>query len=91
MPSPPFRPRVSPGGVAFSGPPTSLLADATHVLAQMTDTLPPGTNGAVIGVATEAGWNAAVVHRVGDSFAVSGWIGKSWGPVTGGGVVRWSW
>lgn len=79
-------------GVEFKPPPLSLLADATAVLRDMTAQLPPEANGAIIGLATQGGWNAAVVHRVGDSFAVGGWIGKTWqGGLTGGGAIRAVW
>lgn len=51
--------------------------------------LPPGTNGAVVGIATDAAVNAAVVHRVGERFAVGAWIGKTWGSrIQGGGAIR---
>lgn len=79
-------------GVAFSAPPQSLLADATRLIDEMTRELPAGTNGALVGLATERGWNAAVVHRAGTQFHVVSWIGKSWGErLTGGGAIRASW
>ncbi len=66
--------------------------DAMHVVDSLTAQLPPGVNGAVVGVATGTGWNAAVVHRVGESFAVASWVAKSWGGgLTGGGAVRATW
>ena len=79
-------------GVAFNAPPPGLLADAHRAIAALTKDLPPGTNGAVVGVATDAGVNAAVVHRVGDRFAVGAWIGKAWGSrIQGGGAIGASW
>jgi len=79
-------------GVSFTAPPVSLMADATRVLESMTAQLPPAAKGAIVGLATEAGWNAAVVHRVGEGFVVSSWVGKSWrGGLTGGGAIRATW
>lgn len=79
-------------GVAFQPPPASLLAQATELLQQTTAQLPPGTNGAIVGLATEKGWNAAIVHRVDDHFVVAGWLGKHWGEsLTGGAAVRATW
>ena len=79
-------------GVAFSAPPPHLIADAARVIDAMTKDLPPGTRGAVVGLATDRGVNAAVVHRVGNRFAVASWIGKEWGStVTAGGAVRATW
>jgi hypothetical protein len=79
-------------GVAFNPPPISLMAEASQVLNEMTAQLPPGVNGAIVGIATQSGWNAAVVHRIGESFAVSSWIGKTWqGGLTGGGALRAVW
>lgn len=79
-------------GIAFVAPPPHLLADAQKVIDGIAKQLPKGTNGAVIGVATENGWNAAIVHRAGDRFQVAGWLGKDWSaPVTGGAAVRMTW
>jgi hypothetical protein len=79
-------------GVAFNAPPSSLLADATKLIDQMAAGLPADAKGAVVGIATEAGWNAAVVHRAGERFQVVSWIGKQWdSPPTGGAAVRASW
>ena len=63
-------------GVAFTAPPPHLIADASRIINQMTQDLPTGTNGAVVALVTDAGVNAAVVHRLGDHFAVGAWIGK---------------
>ena len=79
-------------GVAFTAPPPHLIQDAARVIEAMTRDLPPGTRGAVVGLATDQGVNAAVVHRVGDRFAVASWVGKSWGSrITAGGAVRATW
>ncbi len=79
-------------GVAFSSPPPKLMASATRAVEALTKGLPVGTTGAVVGVATDAGVNAAIVHRVGNRFQVGAWVGKDWGSkVTAGGVVRATW
>lgn len=79
-------------GVAFTAPPTRLLADATKALEASLAMLPPDAQGAVIGLATDTGWNAAVVHKVHQQWTVGAWVGKDWGTgITGGGVIRGSW
>lgn len=79
-------------GVTFTPPPTSLMADATRIVTDLAKSLPPGSQGGIIAVATDTGWNAAVVHRAGERFQVASWIGKDWtGSLTGGGAVRTSW
>lgn len=81
-----------PKGVAFNAPPTSLMADATAVLDAMSAQLPPDANGAIVAVATDAGWNAAIMHRVDNRWAVGAFVGKNWGSsVTGGGAIRATW
>lgn len=79
-------------GVAFNAPPPHLIADASRVIAQMTKDFPTGTRGAVVALATDAGVNAAVVHRVGNRFVVASWIGKTWtGKIEAGGAVQVTW
>lgn len=80
-------------GVAFTEPPTPILADATRLVGDLaTQLLPREAKGGVIGVATDAGWNAAVVHRAGERFQVASWVGKNWGSgLTGGAAVRATW
>ncbi len=70
------------------------MADAAKVIAELSKGLPRGATGGIVGVATDSGMNAAVVHRVGRSrhFEVATWIGKEWGSkVTGGGAVNVAW
>lgn len=79
-------------GVAFNAPPTSILADATKLIDQVAAGLPADAKGAVVAIATEGGWNAAIVHRAGDHFQIASWLGKSWdSPLTGGAAVRATW
>lgn len=85
-------PTQVPSGVSFTAPPVSLLAEAQQIVKGMTAQLPPGANGAIVGIATKDGWNAAVVHRVGTQFTVGSWVGKTWtGGLTGGGVIVATW
>lgn len=79
-------------GVSFEPPPRGLLADAMKIVEEQTRALPPGHRNAVVLVATDAGVNAAIVHRAGDHVGVTGWVGKRWGSsITGGGAVHLSW
>ncbi len=79
-------------GVAFSPPPPSLLEDAHAALQQALGTLPPGAQGALVGVATASGVNAVVVAKAPHEWAVQAWIGKTWtGPITGGASVLKVW
>jgi hypothetical protein len=79
-------------GVSYTPPPVSLMKEATRVVERTFAQLPKDANGAVIGVATEKGWNAAIAHRVGDKVQVVGWVGKSWGEsITAGGAVKVVW
>lgn len=82
-----------PKGVNFSPPPPKLLEQAETLVKNTFAHLPPGTNGALVGVATSAGWNAAVVHRTDNEHVeVAAWIGKNWGDkLSGGSVVRVTW
>lgn len=79
-------------GVAFTPPPASLMAQASQILESSLAQLPPDAKGAIVGIATTAGWNAAVVHRIGNDFAIAAWLGKSWqGGLTGGTAIRATW
>ena len=79
-------------GVLFNAPPNNLLPSISKSIADAIAQLPPGANGAVVGIATEKGANAAVVAKVRDGWEIQAWIGKKWvGPVEGGGSVRVTW
>ena len=68
------------------------MADAARALEAVTQQLPSHASGAVVGLATDRGMNAAVVHRIGSRFAVASWVGKSWGSrITAGGAVQATW
>jgi len=55
-------------------------------------TLPQGKSGALVGVATTSGVNAAVVARINDTWTVMAFIGKTWqGPITGGAQILATW
>jgi len=66
-------------GVVFTPPPTHLLADALKIVNASTEMLPASARGAIIGIATETGMNAAIVQRLPAGFTVVAWVGKSWG------------
>lgn len=75
-------------GVAFTEPPIRCRPSRPQ-FDEIANRLPANAQGAIVGLATEAGWNAAVVHRVNWQIQVAGWVGKSWGSkLTSGAVVR---
>lgn len=82
-----------PTGVAFREPPVALQPSIRAAIADAVAAIPPGRNGALVGIATERGWNAAVVSKLGDDWEVQAWVGKDWQApgVTYGTVVRKSW
>lgn len=76
-------------GVAFEPPPAHLLPDIMASMARAIATLPPDADGAIVGIATDKGANAAIVARLPAGFEVQAWIGKSWGErVTYGAEVQ---
>ena len=85
-------------GVQFVTPPASILTQAMQTVNEGMAALAPGDNGAIVTVVTideatgKLSANAAIVARVGDHLAVTGWIGKTWGDqVVGGGAVKIRW
>jgi hypothetical protein len=79
-------------GVAFNAPPNNLMASVQRQIDTLAAQLSPDVKGAVIAVATDTGWNAAIVHRAGNHFQVVSWVGKSWGSqLAGGGAVKVTW
>lgn len=79
-------------GVAFNAPPEDLVPSIRASLDKAIATLPPGANGALVGIATERGVNAAVVAKGDHGWQVSAWIGKTWsGPVEAGARVMKTW
>jgi hypothetical protein len=83
----------APSGVAFREPPVALQPSLRAAIADAVATIPPGRNGALVGIATERGWNAAIVSKLADDWEVQAWVGKDWDAVgvTYGTVVRKSW
>jgi len=63
------------------------------VVAEQMKTVPPHKRNAIILVATDVGFNGAIMKRSADgSLTVVGYIAKNWGEgVTGGGEVQMSW
>jgi len=79
-------------GVAFTQPPDHLIPDISASIAKAVAALPQGKSGALVGVATNAGVNAAVVAKVNDVWTIQAFIGKTWkGPVTGGAQILATW
>jgi hypothetical protein len=82
----------APKGVVFTTPPEVLLPSIHASIAHAIASLPPEAHGALVGVATEAGVNAAIVAKLDDDWEVMAWIGKSWrGPIAGGAQVMKTW
>jgi hypothetical protein len=78
-------------GVVLNQPPSPLRAAIDAKAREAIGQIPPGANGAFVGVATEAGWNVAVLARVGDRIDIAGYVGKSWGaPLNVGAEIRWT-
>lgn len=61
-------------------PPTYLLPSIGEAIDKAVLGLPPGVSGGLVGIATPNGGNLAIVQKIGNSFAVTAWIGKTWGP-----------
>ena len=86
------RPALLLPGVQFKTPPSQFMQTIQAELDRSLAALPAGAQGALVGIATAAGVNAAIVTRVGPGWDVAAWIGKSWGePVVGGALVRKTW
>ncbi len=75
----PEVPAADRPGVVFTPPPGHLLADALQIVNASTAMLPDSARGAIIGIATETGMNAAIVQRLPAGFTVVAWVGKKWG------------
>jgi hypothetical protein len=79
-------------GVAFNQPPAQLIPDISASIAKAVAALPQGKSGALVGVATTSGVNAAVVAKINDTWTVQAYVGKTWsGPVTGGAQILATW
>ena len=70
--------RAETKGVAFIPPPIDLLPSITDALTVALAQLPPDARGAVVGVATDTGVNAAIVSKLPSGWAVQAWVGKTW-------------
>lgn len=75
-------PSVS-SGVAMNPPPLAMLPSITAAVSKACESIAPGKHVALVGITTQkdgvASANLALVARVGSSFTVTGWIGRSWG------------
>jgi len=79
-------------GVVFNQPPDHLIPDISASIQRAVAALPQGKSGAIVGVATDAGVNAAVVAKLNETWTVQAWVGKTWGgSVTGGAQILATW
>lgn len=79
-------------GVIMNAPPAVLLDAITKQVRDAVATLPEGSRGALVGVATTKGINLAVVSKVNQHVDVTAWVGRSWGaPIDGGAAVQVHW
>jgi hypothetical protein len=65
-------------GVAFNQPPSLLLPSISQAMAEALRSVPNDKQGALVGIVTEHGVNAAIVTRFPEEWAVQAWIGKTW-------------
>lgn len=82
--------------VRFAPPPEHLIPDLQHSINNALSTLRADQRGALILVGTKDGdtvkFNAAIVARIDEHWAVEAWMAKSWGQsVSGGATVQASW
>lgn len=86
------NPMTDTKGVAFNPPPAALIKDVQQSIKLAVAQLPPQSKGAIVGVVTESGVNAAVVAKLDRGWTVTSFIGKTWqGPVTAGASVLKVW
>lgn len=88
-------------GVQFVAPPEEKIPDIKGVIGKALSQLSAGKSGGVFAIAeVEQGGqvkrvNAAIVQRIGDDFAIVGYVGKTWSPagsdVHYGAALRWEW
>ncbi len=75
-------------GVAYNPPPSELIPAVNGQISAALASLKPGSKGALVAIATQAGVNAAIVAKLGEHWTTTAYIGKSWGagPVWGAAV-----
>lgn len=73
--------------------PARVISDSIKAAVDRTlGELPPGTHGAIVGIATDKGVNLAIAHRSDHGWEVAAYIGKTWtGPIEGGAFVKKTW
>lgn len=59
-------------------PPISMLPTITASISTACAAVPKDKSGALIGQADETGVRGVVVERIGEDFAIIGWIGSGW-------------
>ena len=70
-------PRVP--GIIMRPPPPDTYGPITDAVEAYAASLKPHESGGVVGIATTAGINGAIVHKFGEHATVVGWIGSKWG------------
>jgi hypothetical protein len=73
-------------GVQFNAPPAAIFRDAMEQIDVALAGFEPG-QGAIIGISTDAGWNAAVAAKTKIGVEIYAWIGEKWGEKLNYGVV----
>ncbi len=76
-------------GVQMNTPPAQYITQTTSIIQNAVAQLGADEKGALVWVASRSAGkthvNLALVHRVNDRFAVTGWVGKTWGqPIEAG-------
>jgi hypothetical protein len=79
LPGVPLDELQRPKGVQFNAPPEHLLPSIMGSIERAMSELPPDVDGALVGQATKAGWNAAIVMKAPLGINVEAWIGSKWG------------
>ena len=81
-------------GVAMNPPPQAILGQVSRMVIDAAKTIPEGSRGALVGIATadpdgKVNVNLAVAVKAGDHVRIISWLGKSWQkPVEGGAAVQ---
>lgn len=83
-------------GVQFVPPPPLIVSDLRKSIDTALASLKSGERGAIVLVATADGGtvtlNAAVVAKIGETWAIQSWVGKRYGgEVVGGATVMKTW
>ncbi len=79
-------------GVAYNPPPAELITAVNGQISAALASLKPGSNGALVAIATQSGVNGAIVAKLPHGWSTVAWLGKTWsGPLEGGVAVKAEW